>query len=105
MMAFNSWYIIPYLLNIINVFLSATACVLIFYYAFKKHVLYRAWYWLFYARLLSDFTGHSYAWQLIQIDITQGTLWGLLGVASLILPLFPSYLAQWRMTFNHHLGK
>ena len=100
MMAFNSWYMVPYLLNILNALLSAIVCILIFYYAFKKQILYKAPYWLFYARLLSDFTGHSYAWQLVHTAMTQGIFWGLLGLASLILPILPSYLAQWHMTFN-----
>jgi len=98
-MIFNNWFIIPYLLNILNALLSGIVAVMILTFAYDIHPLPRLPAWLLYARILSDCTGHSYEWQIIQAGFTQNTLTGLLGLGSLIIPLLPSYLAQWRMTF------
>jgi len=100
LMAFNIKYITAYLLNILNLALNTIACVLIFIYAFQTPVLYKAPYWLFYARFLSDLTGHSWEWQMIQASMAQGIFWGLLGLAALVLPIVPSYFPQWRLTFS-----
>jgi len=56
--------------------------------------------WLFYLRLFSDCTGHAYEFKIVQSGFSQSKLWGAVGLASLILPILPSYIAQWRMTFN-----
>ncbi|MBF0504026.1 MAG: hypothetical protein HQL14_02875 [Candidatus Omnitrophica bacterium] len=101
MMAFNSWFIVPYLVNIINVLLSLIVAFYILNYAFKTDVVLRAPYWIFYARILSDLTGHSYTWQYIQSGLIQGGFWGWLGLASFIIPLAPSYIVQWHITCLH----
>lgn len=98
LIAFNGWYAFAHLLNILNLGLNIIASILIFNYAFKIQVLRKAPYWLFYARLLSDLIGHSWEWQLIQANMTQDILWGLLALASWILPIAPSYFAHWRLS-------
>jgi hypothetical protein len=97
---FSSWFIIPYFLNILNALIACIVCIFIFGYAFDVQVLSKAPQWLFYARLLSDCTGHSYELKMIQASFSHGELWGFIGLASLVLPMLPSYLAQWRITFN-----
>ena len=97
---FSPWHIIPYLLNILNALIACIVCVFIFGYAFDLQSLPEAPQWLFYVRLLSDGIGHSYEWQIVQSGFSQSKLTGFLGLASLILPILPSYLAQWRMTFK-----
>ena len=98
LIAFNRWYIMAYLFNILNLGLSIIAGILIFNYAFKIQILSKTPYWLFYMRLLSDLTGHSWEWQLIQANMTQEILWGLLALFSWILPIAPSYFAHWRLS-------
>jgi len=97
---FSNWFIIPYFLNILNSLITLIVCLFIFGYAFDVKNLSRAPQWLFYLRLLSDCTGHSYEFKMIQSGFYQGTLWGFIGLASLILPILPSYIAQWKMTFK-----
>lgn len=97
---FNDWYIIPYFLNILNTLIECIVCLFIFGYAFDVQALSRMPPWLFYVRLLSNCTGHTYQFKMIQASFSQGKIWGLIGLASLILPVLPSYIAQWRMTFK-----
>jgi len=97
---FSNWFIIPYFLNILNVLISCLIGAYLFGYAFDRPGLSRAPVWLFYVRLLSDFTGHTYELKVIQSSFSQDKLWGLIGIASLVLPILPSYLAQWRMSFK-----
>jgi len=97
---FSKWYIFPYVLNILNSLIACTVCFFIFGYAFDLKALPSSPPWLFYLRLFSDCTGHSYEFKMVQSYFSQGELWGILGLASLILPILPSYLAQWRMTFS-----
>lgn len=97
---FSNWFIIPYLFNILNVFLGCIACIYIFFYAFDIQGLSRAPQWFFYLRLLSDCTGHSYGLKMVQSGFTQGELTGFIGLATLILPILPSYIIQWRITFK-----
>ena len=98
LIAFNSWYILPYLLNILNVILGSIISFMIFNYAFKDRDSYTAPYWLFFLRLFCEFTGHSYDWQLVQTNFSQGYSWGFLGLASMLVPLVPSYIVLWRLT-------
>ena len=102
--AFNNGYVAAYLLNILNILFNALAAILIFYYAFNSPILYKAPYWLFYARLLSDLTGHSFEWQLVQTSFAQGIFWGLLELAIMILPIVPSYIAHGCVTFTKKKG-
>ena len=97
---FSNWHIIPFSLNILNALIACIVCVFIFGYAFDLQCLPEAPQWLFYVRLLCDGIGHSYEWQIVQSGFSQSKLTGFLGLASLILPILPSYLAQWRMTFK-----
>lgn len=99
-MAFSSWYAIPYFLNILNALIACIVCLFIFGYAFDVKSLSKTPPWLFYVRLLSDCTGHSYELKMIQSAFAQANLHGLIELASLIVPILPSYLAQWRMTFK-----
>jgi len=99
---FSAWHIIPYLLNILNALIACSVCLFIFGYSFDVPILSRAPVWLFYLRILSDCTGHSYEIKMIQSGFSQGKLIGFLGIATLIIPILPSYLVQWRMTFNEH---
>ena len=100
LLAFNHWYITAYLFNILNIILNTFVTVIIFNYAFNAQAPRKAPTWLFYARLFSEFTGHSFEWQLIQTGFAQGIFWGSLGLTVMLLPLVPSYLLQWRITFN-----
>lgn len=100
LITFNRGYAFVHLLNILNLSLNIITGILIFNYAFKIKVLCAAPYWLFYARLLSDLIGHSWEWQLIQSNMAQDILWGLLALASWIVPIAPSYFAHWYMTFS-----
>ena len=97
---FSPWHIIPYLLNILNALINAIVCIFVLGYAFDLKGLSRAPQLLFYARLLSDSIGHSYEWQIILSGFSQSKFAGFLGLASLILPLLPSYLALSRITFK-----
>lgn len=99
-MIFSNWFIIPYFLNILNTLINCIVCLYIFGYAFNTKGLTSAPSWLFYVRLLSDCVGHSYDMQTVQAGFYQGKLSGLLTIAALTFPIIPSYLAQWRMTFN-----
>jgi len=98
---FNKWHIIPYFLNILNALINCIVCLYLFGYAFEIKNLARAPVWLFYVRLLLDCTGQTYGLKLLQSGFAQDNFYGLLGVASLVFPILPSYLAQWRMTFKH----
>lgn len=98
--AFSNWYAIPYFLNILNALIDCIVCLFIFGYAFDVKELSKAPRWLFYVRLFSDCTGHSYEFKMVQSGFTHGGLWGYIELASLVLPILPSYLAQWRMTFK-----
>jgi hypothetical protein len=97
---FSNWYIIPYFLNILNALIACIVCLLIFGYAFNVQILSRAPQWLLYLRLFCDCTGHSYELKIVQSWFSHGKLWGFVELATLVLPILPSYLAQWRMTFN-----
>lgn len=98
---FNTWYILPYFLNIFNALINCIVCVIIFAYAFDMQGLPAIPLWLFYVRIFSDCTGHSYDIKMVQSGFAQGKLFGFIGLASLILPVLPSYLIQWRLRFNH----
>jgi len=97
---FSNWYIIPYFLNILNALITSIVCLFIIGYAFDVKNFSTAPQWLFYARLLSDCTGHSYEVKMIQSGFAQGKYWGMIAIASMVLPILPSYLAQIRMTFK-----
>ena len=97
---FSPWHIIPYLLNILNVIINAIVCIFVLAYAFDLKTLPQAPLSLFYARLLSDSVGHSYEWQIILSGFSQSKFAGFLGVASLTIPILPSYLALWRITYK-----
>jgi len=101
---FSGWHTIPYFLNIFNVFIACLIALYIFAYAFDMPDLPSLPVWFFYVRLLSDIFGHSYEFKMVLSGFIQGKLIGLLAASTLVLPLFPSYLAQWRMTFNHKKG-
>ena len=96
---FNKWYIVPYVLNILNALIGCVVFLFILGYALDLDYLTRAPQCLFYLRLLSDSTGHSYELKMAQSAFYQGKLLGLITLASLILPILPSYMALWRMTF------
>ena len=100
---FSTWFIIPYFLNILNALIACIVCLLIFGYAFNVPFLSRAPQWLFYLRLLSDCTGHSYELKMVQSGFSHGNFWGFVEIASLVLPILPSYIALWRMTFNKNI--
>jgi hypothetical protein len=97
---FSNWFILPYALNVLNILISCIICIFIIGYAFDLQGLSKAPRWLFYAHLLGDCIGHSYEFKMIQSGFSQGKLIGFIELASLILPLLPSYLALWHMTFN-----
>ena len=97
---FSNWFIIPYFLNILNALIACIVCLYLFNYAFDLHILSQAPQWLFYLRLFSDCTGHSYEIKMIQAGFYQGKLLGFISLASLIIPILPSYLAHWRITFK-----
>ena len=97
---FNPWYSLPYYLNILNALINCIVSLFIFGYAFNRQDLNRPPQWLFYVRLLSDCTGHTYELIMIQAGFYQSKLMGYIGLAALIVPILPSYLAHWRMTFN-----
>jgi hypothetical protein len=97
---FSNWFIIPYFLNILCALINCIVCLFIFGYAFDVPGISRAPQWLFYVRILIDCIGHSYDLKTIQAGFYQGKLSGFLTLAALILPILPSYLAHWRMTFN-----
>jgi hypothetical protein len=96
---FNSWFIIPYLFNALNALLACIACAYLFAYAFDINFLLPAPAWLFYLRLLSECFGHSFEWQMIQASFYQNKFLAIVGLASLIIPIIPSYIAQWRMSY------
>jgi len=97
---FGSWHIVPYIINVLNALINGIVCIYILGYAFDLKGLSKAPPLLFYARLLSDCFGHSFEMKTVQSGLSQGYLTGFIGLASLVLPILPSYLAQWRMTFS-----
>lgn len=97
---FNGWYIVPYLFNALNALLECIVAVFLFAYAFDLNFLLPAPMWLFYLRLLSDCFGHSFEWQMIQASLYQSKMIAAIGIASLIIPIIPSYMAQWRMSLS-----
>ena len=97
---FSNWFIIPYILNILNSLINCVVCIIIFTYAFDVPNQPSISPWLLYARLLSDATGHSYELRIIQSGFAQSKIFGFIALASLVLPILPSYLIQWRITFN-----
>ena len=101
---FSSWYIIPYLLNILNTLLGGIVLVFILKYAFDLRPLIVLPAWLFYLRIICECTGHSYEWNFIQSEFAQGKVWGFVSLASLIIPILPSYYAQWIFTFKKSEG-
>ena len=97
---FNPWFILPYWLNIINAFIMGIVCAYTIGYAFNLKGFQKAPTWLLVIRLLSDATGHAYEIKMIQSAFYQNKWAGFIGLASLILPILPSYLAHWRMTYG-----
>ena len=97
---FSHWYIVPYFLNILNVLIACAVSFYIFGYAFDIEAISKAPIWLFYIRLLSELTGHSYEIKMLQAQFSHGNIWGYIILASLIFPIIPSFIAQWRMCFN-----
>jgi hypothetical protein len=102
---FSNWFVVPYFLNILNSLIACIVSIFIFGYAFDVQVLSSAPPWLFYIRLLSDCTGHSYELKMVQSGFSHGKLWVFIGLTSLVLPILPSYIAQWKMTFIKKLKK
>ena len=98
---FSNWYIIPYILNILCILITCIVCLFIFGYAFDIKSIPRTPRWLFYVRILSECTGHAYEFKMIQSRFYQSKVWGFVGIATLILLILPSYIAQWRMTFKN----
>jgi len=96
---FSNWFFIPYFLNLLSVLINGIACLFLFGYAYEIKKLSIAPQWLFYLRILCDCVGHTYGWQMIRSGFSQSKLAGFAGLASMILPILPSYLAQWRQTF------
>lgn len=97
---FSKWFAIPYLLNILNFLVSATVAVFLLGYAFDVQSLSRAPRWLFYLRVLSDCSGHNYEWQSVLAGFAQSKLAGSIALASLTIPLLPSYILQYKITFK-----
>jgi len=97
---FSNWYIIPYFLNILSALIACIVGLFVLGYSFDVKGFSQMPLWLFYLRLFSDCTGHAYEFKIVQSGFSQSKLWGAVGLASLILPILPSYIAQWRMTFN-----
>jgi len=102
---FSNWYVIPYFLNILNTLITGLVCLFIVGYAFDIPTLSRLPKWFFYLRILSDCTGHAFEWKMIQSGFAQGTLGGLISLTALILPILPSYIAQFKMTFGFPLSR
>ena len=102
-MVFNTWYVFPYFFNIFNVLINVIVSVLILGYAYNPGGLPRIPVWLFYVRLLSDCTGHSFESKMIEADFSQGNLAGVLGLVSMTVPILPSYLALYLMTFRNKI--
>ncbi|MDE1921709.1 MAG: hypothetical protein KGI24_09775 [Candidatus Omnitrophica bacterium] len=98
-MAFSNRFAVFYALNLFNAMISGFVGVFILAYAFKMKDLPKLPVWLLCLRLFSDCTGHSYGWEIIKSGFSQGQLAGLTGVVVWALPIVPSYLIQWRMTF------
>ena len=97
---FSGWYIVPYFMNILNGLIACIVCLFIYGYAFNIRGLTKAPLWLLFLRFLSESTGHSYEIKMIQSIIIQAKFLGFIAIASMILPIIPSYIAQWRLTFN-----
>ena len=97
---FSGWYIFPYFFNIVNSIIYCVICLIIVAYAFDLPGMPQVPKSLFYARLLSDCFGHTYEMKMIQSGFSQGRVWGLIGLMSLILPVLPSYLVHWQITFK-----
>ncbi|MDE2223244.1 MAG: hypothetical protein KGK03_09280 [Candidatus Omnitrophica bacterium] len=97
----NSWFFLPFVLNVLNVLIECLVGILIFAYVFDVKDTPRLAPELFYIRLLTDLSGHAYSFEIIKSDFVQERLLGLVGLAILIMPVLPSYFIQWRMTFSH----
>ena len=96
----SSWLAIPYFFNILNVLTACIVCLFVFAFAFDIRTMALVPVWFFYARILIDCVGHSYEFKMIQAGFTHGNSWGCIALASLILPVLPSYLALWKLTFK-----
>lgn len=101
-MIFSAWYALPYFLNIFNVLLTVLIALFIFGYAFNQPDFSKLPAWIFYVRTLSDLTGHSYELKFVLSSFVQGKWFGLLTAFAIILPILPSYLIQWQITFGQN---
>jgi len=97
---FSNWFIIPYFLNIFNGLINCIVFIIIVTYAFDIKALPQAPAWLFYVRILSDCTGHSYDMKMVESGFAQGIIFGFIALALLILPVLPSYFLQWHITYK-----
>ncbi len=95
---FSNWLIAPYFFNIFDALLNLFVSLLIFAYAFDMQGLFKTTRWFLFVRLIADCLGHSYRMKIMQADFVQGNLPGLLGMLTVLLPVLPSYLIQWRMS-------
>ena len=99
--AFDSASAVFYYLNVASALLTVSSIFPLISYITPKKIKYiQFWQWLFFLRIFTDLTGHSYEILLCRstfhMDHRAG--WALCGI--LALPILPSYIIHWKSAFK-----
>ena len=100
LMGFHKAYAVIFFLNILAVLATLASSVPMLCCAFGIDFRLRLWQWLFYLRVFTDLAGHHYEWKFLQTIFAYDILYGLLAVASWLIPLIPSYIAHYLYAFK-----
>ena len=80
--------------------INIACCPVLFLFAFNVSTDKRLWRWLFFMRIFTDLSGHSYEWKFIQSYFAQDPSMGLTVLGAFILPKIPSYIAHYQYAFK-----
>ena len=100
LIAFDIYFLIPYVLNAAAVLLNALSLIPFYGFLFKIDILSKDfWKYILLARILADLTGHAYEWKLIK-SLVRYDLQVALGFVSIAVMInLTSYLALFLYAF------
>ena len=100
LIAYDKSYYIPYILNLLNIIFNFLGCIVFIFYTLNIKRWSVLLQWLFFARLLTELTGHHYEWKLVQSYFAQENYLGWLVAILIIAPQIPSYIAHYIYAFQ-----
>jgi hypothetical protein len=97
LMTLDPSYYIAFFLNALNITLTLASAFIGLFYAFNVRLNFLVLVeYLLWGRFLSDIAGHHYEIKFIQSAFVQDRHFGLVAIASIVIPLIPSYIAHYR---------